>query len=71
MGVPRPPLQAQEGYDQPEEARNEVGEAVEPFHLRRELEVGGPGASPVAELAATSCGGLGGRAAGALGVARF
>ncbi|KAL4428719.1 hypothetical protein ABPG77_009825, partial [Micractinium sp. CCAP 211/92] len=33
-------LQAQEGYDQPDEARNEVGEPMEPFHLKRELEEG-------------------------------
>lgn len=34
-----PVPQAQEGYDQPDEARNEVGEPMEPFHLKRELEV--------------------------------
>ncbi|KAL4447596.1 hypothetical protein ABPG75_004815 [Micractinium tetrahymenae] len=33
-------LKAQEGCDQPEEIVNEVGEAMEPFHLRRELEEG-------------------------------
>lgn len=33
-------MQAQEPYDQPEEPLNEVGQPIEPFHLRRELEEG-------------------------------
>lgn len=33
--------QAQESYDQPEEERNEAGDPIEPFHLRKEMEVGG------------------------------
>lgn len=36
-----PVLQAQEQYDQPEEVVNERGVPMEPFHLRRELSVGG------------------------------
>lgn len=31
---------AEERYDQPEEQYNEVGEPIEPFHLKRELEEG-------------------------------
>ena len=31
--------QAQEKYDQPEEERNEAGDPMEPFHLRKEMEV--------------------------------
>lgn len=43
------PLQAQELYDQPEEPVNEAGDVVEPFHLRRELSVGGVPTNHAAE----------------------
>ncbi|KAI7837589.1 hypothetical protein COHA_008602 [Chlorella ohadii] len=33
-------LRAQEKYDQPEEERNEAGDPMEPFHLRKEMEEG-------------------------------
>lgn len=43
--------QAQEKYDQPEEARNEVGVPMEPFHLRQELEASAVRAAHAARAA--------------------
>jgi CD2 antigen cytoplasmic tail-binding protein 2 len=40
QGALKDALRAQEGYDQPEEERNEAGDPIEPFHLRKELEEG-------------------------------